>query len=181
VHVQPIEVQPSKGDLHVTASGIPEKITLAPELQSVSLDLRWPKDPLNINIDLKNGPATSTASEFQKVIDTFGQLNRECKEQINELNKKLADADHQAKQLQKTIDNSNEQNEKCKEQVIDLHNKLTNTGEQLAKERENYRNELERLRKAGALTKEQSEKMLREHGCQNWNGGEIRWRFSVGS
>ena len=162
VHVQPVEVQLPKEDLHVTASGVPEKITLAWEAKSVPLNLHWPKDPLNISIDLKNGAVGPRESEFQKVIDTFSQLNRECKEQLSDLNKKLADAERQSKQLQKTIDSSNEQNEKCKEQVTDLNNKLTNTRDQLAKEREEYRKELDRLLKTGALSKEEFEKKMKE-------------------
>jgi hypothetical protein len=90
--IKPVQVQLPKEDVHVTASGIPEKITFASELKAIPFDVRWPKDPLNISIDLKNGSAGPKDSEFQKVIDTFTQLNRDCKEQLNDLNKKLADA-----------------------------------------------------------------------------------------
>ena len=49
VHFQPIEVQSPKGELHVTATGIPEKITLASEVKSVPFDLHWPRDPIHFN------------------------------------------------------------------------------------------------------------------------------------
>ena len=74
VHVQPLQVQPLKEDLHVTATGIPEKITFDWEAKSVPLELHWPKDPLNISVDLKNGPAGPQENGFQKIIDTFNQL-----------------------------------------------------------------------------------------------------------
>jgi hypothetical protein len=107
IHVQPIEVQPPNGELHVTASGVPERITLVSEVKTIPFDVRWPKDPLNISIDLKNGSAASKDSEFQKVIDTLSQRNREYKEQLSDLNKKLADAEQEKRKRRQQIDNLN--------------------------------------------------------------------------
>jgi hypothetical protein len=175
MHVQPIEVQPPKGELHVTASGFPERITLASDVKSIPVDLRWPKDPLNISIDLKNGSSASKESEFQKVIDTFSQLNRECKEQLSDLNKKLTDAEQKEKELQKTVDSSNKQNNSCNEKVTDLNNKLAGADKQLAQEKENHRKELEQLHKDGALSKEGYDKILRERGLprEEWWGSPL--------
>ena len=121
VHLQPVQLQPVK-DLHVTASGIPEKITLASEVKAIPFDVSWPKDPLNISIDLKNGSAASKESEFQKVIDTFSQLNREYKEQLSDLNKKLADAEQKEKKLWQEIDNLKrvlDERKKAEQKILD--------------------------------------------------------------
>jgi hypothetical protein len=160
--IKPVQVQLPKEELHVTASGIPEKITLAWEVKSVPLDVHWPKDPLNVSIDLKNAPTGPKDNESQKVIDTFSQLNRECKEQLSDLNKKLACAQQKEKQLQTTVDSSNKQNNTCNEKVTDLNNKLADADKQLAQERENHRKDLEQLHKNGMLSKEQYDEILRQ-------------------
>ncbi len=121
VHLQPVQLQPVK-DLHVTASGIPEKITLAWEVKSVPFDLHWPKDPLNISIDLKNGSAASKDSECQKIIDTFSQLDREYKEHLSDLNKKLADAEQKEKNLRQESDNLKgvlDERRKAEQKILD--------------------------------------------------------------
>jgi hypothetical protein len=84
--IQPVQVQLPKEDLHLTASGIPDKIKVEWEVKPVPLDLRWPKDALKISIDLTGALSKLKESEWKTRLD---EQNNECKKQIDELTKRL--------------------------------------------------------------------------------------------
>jgi hypothetical protein len=106
VHVQPIEVQPPKGDLHLATTGIPEKITLDWQLKSVPLDLHWPKEdlrvafggipqPLKIEWDIKpvplnvHWPEESAKITFAVDNSTIRILQDEVEKRVTDLQKNL--------------------------------------------------------------------------------------------